>query len=144
MYFSSQDFAKYHPGGSLGKRLYLKVNDLIHNNKPEVNPESPIKEVIVEITKNRLGAVTVVENNKIEGIITDGDIRRMMEKYNSFEKLTAKDIMGSSPRKISSTELALNALDLMRKNNITQLIVADKGVYKGIIHLHDLLREGII
>lgn len=143
--FTSQDFAKYHPGGSLGKRLYLRVNDLyINNNKPEISPDSSIKEVILEITKNRLGAVTVVENNKIEGIITDGDIRRMMEKYNSFEQLTAKDIMGTSPRTICSTELALSALEVMRSNNITQLIVSDKGVYKGIIHLHDLLREGII
>ena len=143
--FTSQDFARYHPGGSLGKRLYLKVKDLyINNNKPEVNPDSPIKEVIVEITKNRLGAVTVVNDNKIEGIITDGDIRRMMEKYNTFDRLTAKDIMGTSPRQIASTELALSALELMRGNNITQLIVADHGVYKGIIHLHDLLREGII
>ncbi|MBC8053201.1 MAG: KpsF/GutQ family sugar-phosphate isomerase [Sphingobacteriaceae bacterium] len=143
--FSSQDFAKYHPGGSLGKRLYLKVKDLyINNNKPEISPNASIKDVILEITKNRLGAVTVVEDNKIRGIITDGDIRRMMEKYNSFENLIAKEIMGTSPRLISSTELALNALELMRSNNITQLIVADKGVYKGIIHLHDLLREGII
>jgi arabinose-5-phosphate isomerase len=143
--FTTEDFAKYHPGGSLGKRLYLKVKDLYtNNNKPEIAPEATIKEVILEITKNRLGAVTVVANNKIAGIITDGDIRRMMEKYNSFENLTAKDIMNQSPRLIKSTELAVNALELMRNNNITQLIVADEGSYKGIIHLHDLLREGII
>jgi arabinose-5-phosphate isomerase len=143
--FTTEDFAKYHPGGSLGKRLYLKVKDLYtNNNKPEIALEATIKEVILEITKNRLGAVTVVANNKIAGIITDGDIRRMMEKYNSFEYLTAKDIMGQSPRLIKSTELAVNALELMRNNNITQLIVADEGSYKGIIHLHDLLREGII
>ncbi|MBC7912769.1 MAG: KpsF/GutQ family sugar-phosphate isomerase [Pyrinomonadaceae bacterium] len=143
--FSTQDFAKYHPGGALGKRLYLKVKDLYTNNqKPEVIPEASIKEVILEITKNRLGAVTVVQNAEIKGIITDGDIRRMMEKHQSFENLTAKDIMGSSPRMIASTELAINALEIMRTNNITQLIVADTGVYKGIIHLHDLLREGII
>lgn len=143
--FSSKDFAKYHPGGSLGKRLYLKVKDLYtNNNKPQVDGGSSIKEVIIEITKNRLGAVTVVDNNQITGIITDGDIRRMMEKHNSFETLAAKDIMGKSPRQIESMELAINALELMRSNNITQLIVADKGVYKGIIHLHDLLKEGII
>ncbi|MEJ6979294.1 KpsF/GutQ family sugar-phosphate isomerase [Pedobacter sp. P351] len=143
--FSSKDFAKYHPGGSLGKRLYLKVKDLYtSNNKPQVNGGSSIKEVIIEITKNRLGAVTVVDNNQITGIITDGDIRRMMEKHNSFETLAAKDIMGKSPRQIESMELAINALELMRSNNITQLIVADKGVYKGIVHLHDLLKEGII
>lgn len=143
--FSSKDFAKYHPGGSLGKRLYLKVKDLYtHNNKPEVGIDSSIKEVIVEITKNRLGAVTVVKNNTIAGIITDGDIRRMMEKHNSFEQLTAKDIMGRSPRQIESDELAINALEIMRSNNITQLVVSDSGVYKGIIHLHDLLKEGIL
>jgi arabinose-5-phosphate isomerase len=143
--FSTKDFAKYHPGGSLGKRLYLKVKDLyISNNKPEIGINSSIKEVILEITKNRLGAVTVVENEKIAGIITDGDIRRMMEKHHSFEQLTAKDIMGKSPRQIASTELAINALEIMRANNITQLIVADSGNYKGIIHLHDLLKEGII
>jgi arabinose-5-phosphate isomerase len=143
--FSKGDFAKYHPGGSLGKRLYLKVKDLYtHNNKPEVQPDTMIKEVIVEITKNRLGAVTVVDNNTIAGVITDGDIRRMMEKYNSFDGLTAKDIMHKLPRQIESSELAINALEVMRNNNITQLIVADKGVYKGIIHLHDLLKEGII
>ena len=143
--FSSKDFAKYHPGGSLGKRLYLKVKDLyINNAKPQVEINASIRAVIVEITKNRLGAVTVVEDNRIAGIITDGDIRRMMEKYDSFEHLTAKDIMGKSPRQIESSELAIHALELMRTNNITQLIVADEGVYKGIIHLHDVLKEGII
>lgn len=143
--FSTKDFARYHPGGSLGKRLYLKVKDLYtNNNKPEIKPNASIREVIIEITKNRLGAVTVVEDDKISGIITDGDIRRMMEKYHSFENLTAKDIMGKSPRQIESSELAIHALELMRSNNITQLIVADNGIYKGIIHLHDLLKEGII
>ena len=143
--FSSKDFAKYHPGGSLGRRLYLKVKDLyINNAKPQVEINASIRAVIVEITKNRLGAVTVVEDNRIAGIITDGDIRRMMEKYDSFEHLTAKDIMGKSPRQIESWELAIHALELMRTNNITQLIVADEGVYKGIIHLHDVLKEGII
>ncbi|MGV3509880.1 MAG: KpsF/GutQ family sugar-phosphate isomerase [Sphingobacteriaceae bacterium] len=143
--FSTKDFAKYHPGGSLGKRLYLKVKDLYtNNNKPEVGANASIKDVIIEITKNRLGAVTVVESNQIAGIITDGDIRRMMEKYSSFEMLTAEDIMGRSPRIIESSELAIHALELMRSNNITQLVVADNEVYKGIIHLHDLLKEGII
>ncbi|WP_207425369.1 SIS domain-containing protein [Pedobacter sp. SYSU D00535] len=143
--FSSDDFAKYHPGGSLGKKLYLRVGDLyIHNEKPQVSPLDPVKKVIVEITKNRLGAVTVVQGDKIMGIITDGDIRRMMEKYDSIAGLQAQDIMGRSPRKIKSDELAVNALELMRENNITQLIVADEDNYKGIIHLHDLLKEGII
>lgn len=143
--FSSEDFARFHPGGALGKRLYLKVSDLyINNEKPAVSPDASVKEVIIEITKNRLGAVTVVGNNVIEGIITDGDIRRMMEKYDSIQGLRATDIMSRTPRKIKSNELAVNALDMMRSNNITQLIVSDKGEYKGIIHLHDLLREGII
>lgn len=143
--FSSEDFARFHPGGSLGKRLYLKVSDLyVNNEKPQVNPQSSIKEVIIEITKNRLGAVTVINDDRIAGIITDGDIRRMMEKYDSIKGLTASDIMTTSPRKIESSALAVNALDLMRSNNITQLIVADNDEYKGIIHLHDLLREGII
>ena len=143
--FTSADFAKYHPGGALGKRLYLKVSDLyIHNEKPEVRQDTSIRNVILEITKKRLGAVTVVENDEIMGIITDGDIRRMMEKYDSFIDLTAKDIMGKSPRLISGDELAVEALSIMRNNNITQLVVADNNKYKGIIHLHDLLKEGII
>ena len=143
--FSSKDFAKYHPGGALGKRLYLKVKDLyINNEKPETTSKASVKQVIIEITKNRLGAVAVIENNQLAGIITDGDIRRMLEKHNSIDQLTALDIMGKSPRTIESDELAVNALELMRSNNITQLIVSDNGVYKGIVHLHDLLREGII
>jgi len=143
--FTSADFAKYHPGGALGKRLYLKVSDLyVHNEKPKVSPDTAIKNVILEITKNRLGAVTVVNDDAILGIITDGDIRRMMEKYDSFNELTAKDIMGKSPRLINSDELAVEALNVMRSNNITQLVVADNNIYKGIIHLHDLLKEGII
>lgn len=143
--FSRSDFARYHPGGTLGKRLYLKVSDLyINNEKPRVRPDASIKEVIIEITKNRLGAVTVIEEEHICGIITDGDIRRMMEKYDSVSHLHAKDIMYNAPRTIESDELAVNALAMMRANNITQLIVLEAGIYKGIIHLHDLLREGII
>lgn len=143
--FSRSDFARYHPGGTLGKRLYLKVCDLyINNEKPRVRPEASIKEVIIEITKNRLGAVTVIRGEEICGIITDGDIRRMMEKYDTVGHLQAKDIMYNAPRTIESDELAVNALTMMRANNITQLIVLEAGIYKGIIHLHDLLREGII
>jgi len=143
--FSRSDFARYHPGGTLGKRLYLKVCDLyINNEKPCVRPDASIKEVIIEITKNRLGAVTVILEEEICGIITDGDIRRMMEKYDSVGHLQAKDIMYNAPRTIESEELAVNALAMMRANNITQLIVLEAGIYKGIIHLHDLLREGII
>ncbi|WP_207422601.1 KpsF/GutQ family sugar-phosphate isomerase [Desertivirga brevis] len=143
--FTTADFAKYHPGGSLGKRLYLKVADIyIHNEKPQVDPEASIKRVILEITKNRLGAVTVVDQERIAGIITDGDIRRMMEKFDTYEGLTAKDIMGTSPKQIASDELAATALDVMRANNITQLIVTEGNIYKGIIHLHDLLKEGFL
>ncbi len=143
--FSSEDFAKFHPGGSLGKKLYLKVSDLyINNDKPEVSPEASIKEVILEITRNRLGAVTVVSNDKIAGIITDGDIRRMMEKYDSISGLQAKDIMYRAPRKIESGELAVNALELMREHDIMQLIVVNNGEYKGMLHLHDLVKEGLI
>ena len=143
--FSTKDFAKYHPGGSLGKRLYLKVKDLyINNEKPQITPDANIKNVIVEITKNRLGAIAIVESNKLVGIITDGDIRRMMEKYDTIEGLKAHEIMGKSPRTIESEQLAVDALEMMRANNITQLIVSNNGIYKGIVHLHDLLREGII
>lgn len=143
--FSRSDFARYHPGGTLGKRLYLKVSDLyINNEKPRVRPDASIRDVIIEITKNRLGAVTVLQEEEICGIITDGDIRRMMEKYESTAHLQAKDIMCNAPRTIESEELAVNALAMMRTNNITQLIVLEAGIYKGIIHLHDLLREGII
>lgn len=143
--FSSADFARYHPGGSLGKRLYLKVQDLsAHNEKPQVAPDTSIRQILVEITKNRLGAVAVVEDNAICGIITDGDIRRMLEKYSSIEGLTAKQIMGTNPRKIDHDELAVHALEIMRQNNITQLLVTNQNNYCGIIHLHDLLKEGII
>ena len=143
--FSSADFARYHPGGSLGKRLYLKVSDLAaQNEKPQVNRTSPVKEVIIEITKNRLGAVAVVESGTIVGIITDGDIRRMLEKEQLTAALKAEDIMGKNPKIIQAAELAVNALQIMREYNISQLLVADDQHYAGVIHLHDLLKEGII
>ena len=144
--FNSEDFAKYHPGGTLGKKLYLRVSDLISNNeKPAVKPTSPVNEVIVEITQKRLGAAAVInEEKKVEGIITDGDLRRMLERNGSFVQLTAKDIMGSNPKTISANELAAESLNVMRNNNISQLIVLDNGRYAGILHLHDLVREGII
>ncbi|MXV15109.1 KpsF/GutQ family sugar-phosphate isomerase [Hufsiella ginkgonis] len=143
--FSSADFARFHPGGSLGKRLYLKVADLaVNNEKPKVLPTASIRSVLVEITRNRLGAVAVLEEDKVTGIITDGDIRRMLEKYDSLEGITAHDVMGKNPRTIAKDELAVNALELMRANNITQLPVTDSGRYFGIVHLHDLLKEGII
>ena len=143
--FSSEDFARYHPGGSLGKRLYLKVSDLAaQNEKPEVQPDTPVKQVIIEITKNRLGAVAVVFDGKILGVVTDGDVRRMLEKGQYNDGLIAQDIMGKNPKSIQGSELAVNALQLMRENNISQLLVADGEQYAGIIHLHDLLKEGII
>ena len=144
--FSTDEFAKFHPGGTLGKKLYLKVSDLsIHNEKPQVNELSSLKNVIVEITKKRLGATAVIEDNgHIAGIITDGDLRRMLEKNISLENITAKDIMTPVPKTISPNDLAVDALDLMRKNNISQLLVVNNGKYAGIIHLHDLIREGII
>ncbi len=143
--FSSADFAKYHPGGSLGKRLYLKVKDLSSlHEKPQVSMITPIREVLIEITQNRLGAVAVIEKDQIKGIITDGDIRRMLEKYTTIEGLKAGDIMSKIPRQIDQDELAANALEMMRQHNITQLLVVENGKYNGIIHLHDLLKEGII
>lgn len=143
--FSSRDFARYHPGGSLGKKLYLKVGDLsVNNEKPQVSSADNIKHVIIEITRNRLGAVAVIDGEQVKGIITDGDIRRMIEKYDNIGSLKASDIMGTSPKTIDKNELAINAFELMRKNNITQLLVLDGGLYAGIVHLHDLLREGII
>lgn len=144
--FKAEDFAKFHPGGTLGKKLYLRVSDLyIHNAKPEVKINSPIKQVIIEITKRRLGAAVVTDaEKKIVGIITDGDIRRMLEKDLYGEGLLAQDIMSISPKTISPDALAVEALNIMRSNNITQLVVADENGYHGIVHLHDLLKEGLI
>jgi arabinose-5-phosphate isomerase len=143
--FSSADFAKYHPGGSLGKRLYLKVADLAdQNEKPMVPINASVKEVIIEITKSRLGAVAVVDHGTLKGIITDGDIRRMLNKNLSIDGLTASDIMTISPKYIDKNELAVNALELLRENNITQILVGTDTKFEGFIHLHDLLKEGII
>jgi arabinose-5-phosphate isomerase len=143
--FTSEDFAKYHPGGSLGKRLYLKVADLIVNNEvPKVQATAGIREVIMEISSKRLGTTAVIENNTLIGIITDGDLRRMIEKTTNFTGITAKEIMTANPKNIDSSALAVNALQLFQKYNITQLVVTDNGAYCGILHFHDLLREGII
>src|SRR5690606_3486354 len=143
--FSDRDFARYHPGGALGKRLYLKVSDLaLQNSKPSVHPEATVREVIISITKHRLGAVAVVDGTQLVGIITDGDIRRMLENHTEITQLTANDIMGRTPKTINSNELAIHAFEMMRKHNITQLLVLDSNLYNGIIHLHDLLKEGII
>lgn len=144
--FKSEDFARFHPGGTLGKKLYLRVADLYaQNEKPEVKPESPLKEVIIEMTRRRLGAAVVTdESNNVVGIITDGDLRRMLEKNLYNENTTAREIMSRAPKVIGANELAVNALHHMRSNNITQLVVVDENGYKGILHLHDLIKEGII
>lgn len=143
--FSKEDFAKFHPGGALGKRLYLKVSDLSDlNEKPQIGLNANIREVILEITKKRLGVVAIVDGNELKGVITDGDLRRMMEKYPSFENLKATDIMNKNPKTIDYQEMAVNALQMMKNYNITQLIVKRNNLYEGVVHLHDLLKEGII
>lgn len=144
--FTSADFARYHPGGALGKKLYLRVSDLSKvNPKPQVSTDVPVREVIYEISSKRLGAAVVTEaDGTIVGIITDGDLRRMLEKYDNLAAITAKDICSKNPKTIDENELAVAALELMRKHDITQLVVTDAGKYSGILHLHDLLKEGII
>jgi arabinose-5-phosphate isomerase len=143
--FSKDDFAKFHPGGALGKRLYLKVGDLSDlNEKPQIGLDANIREVILEITKKRLGVVAIVDGDELKGVITDGDLRRMMEKHPSFENLQAVDIMNKTPKTIDHQEMAINALQMMKNNNITQLIVKRNNLYEGVVHLHDLLKEGII
>jgi arabinose-5-phosphate isomerase len=143
--FTANDFAKYHPGGALGKKLLLKVKDMLdRDNKPTVAPNSSIKDVIVEISHKRLGVTAVVENNTLMGIITDGDIRRMLEKQDSFSHLTAQDIMTKNPKTIEAERMAVDALNTMENFSITQLIVTQNNEYVGVIHLHDLLKEGII
>ena len=144
--FSSKDFAKYHPGGALGKRLYLRVSDLIKNNQiPKVTEDSSITDVIVEITEKRLGATAVVNNDVIVGIITDGDIRRMLSKSAEISSFTAKDIMSLSPKTISVDAMAIDALEKLENNDITQILVTDAANknYLGVVHLHDLIKEGI-
>ena len=142
--FSSKDFAKYHPGGAIGKKLYLRVSDLIaKNEKPQVTTTSSVNDVIIEISQKRLGATAVLENGIIVGIITDGDIRRMLKNSNDFSTLTASDIMGSNPKKITSDAMAVDVLEIMESNNISQILVTENGIYAGVVHLHDLIKEGI-
>jgi arabinose-5-phosphate isomerase len=143
--FSSNDFAKYHPGGALGKRLYLRVADLIANNKmPVVAPDTKIKDVIVEISNKRLGATAVLENSKIVGMITDGDIRRMLEANESITGFTAADVMSKNPKTMPASAMAIDALHTLENFGITQILVVDETEsYVGIIHLHDLIKEGI-
>ncbi len=143
--FKSEDFAKYHPGGALGKKLLLRVQDMIENSlKPMVGVEANIQQVIFEISEKRLGVTAVVDNNVVIGIITDGDIRRMLSKNNTFAHLTAKDIMTQNPKTIQSNAMVVDALNLLEDFAITQLVVLENQEYKGILHLHDILKEGII
>lgn len=142
--FGAQDFAKYHPGGALGKKLYLKVGDLcIQNEKPSVDVTEKLNAVILEISSKRLGMTGVLDKQKLVGIITDGDLRRLLEK-GFHENVLAKDIMSKNPKTIQKEELAVTALQVMKEKNITQLIVVDNEEYLGVIHLHDLIREGIL
>ncbi|MCX6353022.1 MAG: KpsF/GutQ family sugar-phosphate isomerase [Bacteroidetes bacterium] len=144
--FSADDFAKFHPGGALGKKLYVKVGDIYKANEmPAVKLEDSLQTVILEITSKRLGATAVLDaNNELAGIITDGDLRRLLNKDVDLRSIAAKDIMGASPTTVSETQLAAEALDIMRNKKITQIIVADGKKYLGIIHIHDLNREGLI
>ncbi len=143
--FSAEDFAIYHPGGALGKKLLLRVKDMLDSSrKPSVNSDSSVKNVIVEISEKRLGVTAVLENDTVIGIITDGDIRRMLNKTETITGLTAKDIMTVNPKTIKSTDMVADALNIMEDHSITQLVVVDEGEYKGVIHLHDILKEGIV
>ncbi len=143
--FTAEDFAMYHPGGALGKKLLLKVNDLLDaSRRPEVGPDASIKNVIIAISEGRLGVTAVVSDQKIVGIITDGDIRRMLNTTDTIAGITAAEIMSVNPKNIASSALVVDALNAMENYAITQLIVIDEGVYKGVIHLHDILKEGIV
>ncbi len=144
--YTEKDFARYHPGGSLGKQLYLKASDLYINNElPLVEADADLSTVIMEISSKRLGATAVKENNKITGIITDGDLRRMLQKTSNISNIKASDIMSRNPKSIDKNTLAVDALQIMRQHNITQLLVFDnKGIYVGVVHLHDIINEGII
>ncbi|MGB0186151.1 MAG: KpsF/GutQ family sugar-phosphate isomerase [Flavobacteriaceae bacterium] len=143
--FSSDDFAKYHPGGTLGKKLFLTVKDIsVQNEKPNVKLNSSIKDVIVEISEKRLGVSAVTEQNKIQGIITDGDLRRMLADTDDFSNLCAADIMTKNPKSIDINAMAVDAMQLMEQHEISQLLVTQDGLYAGVIHLHDLMKEGIL
>ena len=143
--FSSKDFAKFHPGGSLGKKLYLRVSNLTSlNAKPQVSPDTDVKKVIVEISEKMLGVTAVIDNEEIVGIITDGDLRRMLTKTDTFAGLTAKDIMTRNPKKIANNAMAVEAMEMMDNFGITQILAEDKGKYSGVVHIHNLTKEGII
>ena len=143
--FQPEDFAKFHPGGALGKKLLLKVSDMVENSlKPMVAPEANIKKVIFEISEKRLGVTAVIENEKVIGIITDGDIRRMLNENDTFSHLTARDIMTKNPKLINSESMVIDAFQVLEDFKITQLVVIDNQKYVGVLHLHDILKEGIV
>ncbi|MGK7391551.1 MAG: KpsF/GutQ family sugar-phosphate isomerase [Candidatus Cyclobacteriaceae bacterium M2_1C_046] len=144
--FSSDDFARYHPGGALGKKLYLKVDDIYPNHElPVVKEGTPIKDVIIEISSKRLGAAAVTDENLyLKGIVTDGDIRRMLESYQDFSTLTAEEIMTKNPKTVQKGDFAVKAINIMQQNSITQLVVLHEEKVVGFIHLHDLLKEGLV
>jgi arabinose-5-phosphate isomerase len=143
--FKAEDFAKYHPGGALGKKLLLRVGEMLdRTHRPMVSPDASIKNVILEISEKRLGVTAVIDNDTIIGIITDGDIRRMLNKTETITGLVAKDIMTVNPKTIKSTDLVSDALNILEDFSITQLVVVDENDYQGVIHLHDILKEGIV
>ncbi len=143
--FSSADFAKYHPGGALGKRLYLRVSDLVSKNQvPQVDKHADVKKVIVEISEKMLGVTAVLDGKKVVGIVTDGDIRRMLNKHDNITGLTAAEIMTTNPKTISANTLAVKALEQMQRKGISQLLAMDEDTYVGVIHLHNLINEGIL
>lgn len=143
--FGSKDFAKYHPGGALGKKLYLRVADLfVHNEKPQVKENATLKDIILEISSKRLGVTAVVDNDEIKGIITDGDLRRMLSTSTDFSNIIASKIMSSNPKTIQEDEMAVEAVKKMKENNISQLLVVNGNKYVGVVHFQDLLKEGII
>ncbi|WP_298527982.1 SIS domain-containing protein [uncultured Christiangramia sp.] len=143
--FSSRDFAKYHPGGSLGKKLYLRVSDIVSQNMvPMVSAETDVANVIIEISEKMLGVTAVLENDRIIGIITDGDIRRMLKDHGEIKGLKARDIMSADPKTIEQDTLAVVAMEILEKNQISQLLAVENGKYTGVVHLHNLIREGIL
>jgi arabinose-5-phosphate isomerase len=143
--FTAEDFAKYHPGGALGKKLLLRVGDMLDGaHKPSVGPDSSVKQAIMEISEKRLGVTAVIENDKVIGIITDGDIRRMLNNRDNIAGVIATDVMTKNPKTVKSTDMVVDALNTMENYAITQLVVVDDGEYKGVLHLHDILKEGIV
>jgi arabinose-5-phosphate isomerase len=143
--FSSRDFAKYHPGGTLGKRLYLRVGDIVAQNQvPKVELDTPVKDAILEISEKMLGVTAVLDKGRIAGVITDGDIRRMLNKYDNINGLQARDIMTSNPKTIEVDVLAVKALRTIQKHDISQLLAVDGSEYKGVVHIHNLINEGIL